>query len=492
MLASYIFYAIADYRYLFFIFTTSLTVYFAGLKLSNNHKEQKETLKDYIGDKKAYKKKMKAKRWKWLLICLLLNLGILAFTKYTNFIIKNVHSIAGNMASWQPIDIIIPMGISFYTFQSLGYLIDVYRGKQEAQHNFFQFALFVSFFPQLVQGPISRYNDLAPTLFAEHTFDRKNISFGLMRILWGYFKKVVIADRLITAITVLTQGENTYSGAYVLVAMLFYAFQLYCDFTGGIDITIGIAEVLGIRLEENFRLPYFSKNIKEYWNRWHITMGSWFTDYIFYPISVCAPMLKLNKWSRAHLPKWIGKRITVYIACFAVWFATGIWHGAAWNFIVWGLVNYIVIMASQELSPIYDKFHARFHLKENTVYSIFQILRTILLMSAIRMFDCYRDVPMTFLKLGSLFTDFSFSIFTDGSLMKIGLDISDYMILCVGLIAVLGVGIIKANIGDIRTIVYQKPFMLYYHIMALLLVVTLLFGAYGVGYDSSQFIYNQF
>ena len=497
LLASYAFYAIADIRYLLFIAVTTLSVYVVALKTDLLNREQKQYLADHKSsmtkeERQAYKSRMKAKRFRWLLLGLLFNLAILSVTKYTNFVIKTVSDLFSGAVNLRPVDLIIPMGISFYTFQSLGYIIDVYRGKQDAQRNPFKLALFVSFFPQLVQGPISRYGDLAPTLFAVHSFEEKTVSMGVMRILWGYFKKVVIADRLITAVTALTGNPDAYAGTYVFIAMLFYAFQLYCDFTGGIDIAIGIAETMGIRLTENFNLPYFSKNIKEYWNRWHITMGSWFTDYIFYPISVCSPMLKFNKWARAHLPKWLGKRVTVYIACFTVWFATGIWHGAAWNFIVWGLANFVVTMASQEMEPLYARFHKRFHVKGKLPYEIFQILRTILLMSAIRMFDCYRDVSTTFRMLGSMFTETSLSVFLDGSLMKLGLDTADYLILLFGLIVVLSVSITKAHTGYVREHFYGKATALRYHVMALLLAVILLFGAYGVGYDASQFIYNQF
>jgi len=494
--ASYVFYTIADPRFLIFILTTTVTVWFTSIKIEKINIEQKAYIKEHKAElskaeKQAYKDKMKSRRWKWLLLGLLFNMGILSVTKYTNFVLKNIHGIFSDASSFKPVNLIIPLGISFYTFQSLGYIIDVYRGKSEAQHNFFKFALFVSFFPQLAQGPISRYGDLAPTLFAEHRFEHKNFSYGLMRIMWGYFKKVVIADRIITAVTTLVGGSE-YTGTYVFCAMFFYAFELYCDFTGGIDITIGIAEAMGIKVTENFNLPYFSKNIKEYWNRWHITMGSWFTDYIFYPISVCGPMLKLSKWSRKHLPAGIGKRVTVYFSCFVVWLATGIWHGAAWNFIVWGLTNYVVIMVSQELEPLYAKFHNRFGFKGKAPYEFFQIMRTVFLMSAIRMFDCYRNVGLTFKMMWSMITDFSFSAFTDGSLMKIGLTASDYMILLVGFAVVLGVSIIKLKKGSVRDGLYARSSLCFYNVMAVLLVVTLVYGAYGVGYDSSQFIYTQF
>ena len=491
--ASYGFYFAASPYYLLFILVTTASTWAVSGRLSALTAEQQAYLAANgqlsREEKKTYRARIKKRKWAWLLACLILNIGILSVTKYTNFVIRNIsHLVGGGL---KPVDMIVPMGISFYTFQTMGYIIDVYRGKQQAQPNFFKLALFVSFFPQLVQGPISRYGQLAPTLFSPHRFEEKTFSFGLMRILWGYFKKVVLADRILAGVNTLVR-DPAYTGAYVFVAMLFYAFELYCDFTGGIDITIGIGEAMGIRLPENFDLPYFSKNIKEYWNRWHITMGTWFTDYIFYPISVCAPMLRLSKWSREHLGQQVGKRVTVYLSRFVVWLATGIWHGAAWNFVVWGLANYVVIMVSQELEPLYERFHRRFAVRGKAPYEIFQVVRTILLMSMIRMFDCYRDVPLTFAMVGSMFTRFDPRVFADGSLLQIGLSGADYLVLAVGFAVVLGVSLFKLKRGSVRQALYQKPAGVFYGTMALLLVCTVVFGAYGAGYDSAQFIYNQF
>lgn len=494
---SYIFYFIADPRYLIFILVTTISTYLISLKMNQINMAQDKFIKEFKGNlsreqKKNYKSHMKHKKWIWLLICLFINIGILSVTKYTNFVIQNINDMLHGVSGLHTVNMIVPMGISFYTFQTMGYIIDVYRGKQSVEKNFFKLALFVSFFPQLVQGPISRFHDLSETLFSKHYFESNVVVSGLMRILWGYFKKVVIADRIITGVTTLIHSPSDYQGAYVFVVMLFYAFELYCDFTGGIDITIGIAEVMGIRVTENFNLPYFSKNIKEYWNRWHITMGTWFTDYIFYPISVCKPMLNLSKFSRKHFGEVIGKRVTVYLSAFVVWFTTGLWHGAAWNFIVWGLMNFVVIMVSQELEPLYEKFHKRFSVKGKVPYEAFQILRTFLLMSCIRMFDCYRDVPLTFKMVGTMFTKFNIGELFNGSLLSIGLSMADYIVLLVGFIVVFTVSLIKVRVGNVRMVLLQKPPIVYFGIMAVMIMLIIVFGAYGIGYDSSQFIYNQF
>lgn len=498
--ASYVFYFCASPVYLIYILVTTASTYLAGIGIGRIGAAQSAYLKAHKAsmekeERKAYKAQMKHKQWLVLLACLLLNLGILAVVKYTNFAISNVNAVLQAVGSGKTLsfwNIVLPMGISFYTFQALGYLIDVYRGVVPAERNPFKLALFVSFFPQLIQGPISRFSDLAKTLYEEHPLDRRNISFGLQRILWGFFKKLVIADRILTGVNTIIQNPESCTGAYVFLGMMFYALELYADFTGGIDITIGVAQVLGITVTENFRRPYFSKNIKEYWKRWHITMGTWFTDYIFYPISVCKPMLKFSKFARKHFGEAIGKRLPVYLSSFAVWFATGIWHGASWNFIVWGLGNFVVIMISQECEPLYAKFHGRFpKLQGKWGYRLFQVVRTVLLMSALRTFDCYRNVPLTFRMFGTLFTTPNWGILFDGSLLALGLSGLDYGILSVGLALLIAVSLLQRS-GSVRDKIAARCYPLRFVIWYGLFLAVLLMGAYGVGYDVSQFIYNQF
>ena len=495
LVASLAFYWFADPRYLIFIGVTALTAYIFAICTEDYNAKRKAYLKankdSFDSESKKKYKNTTARVTRLLMLgALLINLGILAVTKYTNFVIDTMNSWRTEPLSF--VNIIVPMGISFYTFQTVSYSIDICRGTIKAQRNFFKFLLFVSFFPQLVQGPISRYEDLSKTLYEPKPYAFKHVSYGIIRILWGYFKKLVIADRLVVALKTLTASPDEYKGAYVFVVMMLYAAQLYCDFTGGIDITIGIAQVLGITVKENFNLPYFSKNIKEYWNRWHITMGTWFTDYIFYPLSVSPNMLKLSKWSRQHLGNAVGKRVTVYISCFAVWLATGIWHGAAWHFVVWGLMNFVVIMASQELEPLYAKFHGKFALKNKPGYAVFEILRTFLLMSSLKLFDCYRDVGLTFKMFGSMFYTFNIGKLFNGSLLELGLTGADYAVAGIAVIIVFLVSLYKyRKNADFRDFLY-KNYPLFLLSCILLLASTLVFGAYGQGFDASQFIYTQF
>lgn len=497
--ASYVFYFFSGAGNLCYILFTTISTYLIVRWIQKSRDVQDAYLKEHKKElsreeRKVYKEVGKKKQWRLLLLCLILNIGMLAVIKYTNFAIYNMNGILGLVKSGARLsflDIALPMGISFYVFQTMGYAIDVYRGKYRAEENPMKLALFVSFFPQLIQGPISRFDDLAKSLFEPHSFDSRTVAFGLQRILWGFFKKLVIADRILVAVNTIIGDTDVYRGAWVFVGMMFYALELYADFTGGIDITIGIAQTMGIRVTENFIRPYFSKNIKEYWNRWHITMGSWFTDYIFYPISVCQPMLKLSKFSRKHLGEQIGKRVTIYLSCFVVWFATGIWHGASWNFIVWGLANCFVILVSQELEPFYRWFHSKIRVEGTFCWKLFRVVRTVLLMSSLRTFDCYRNVPLTFRMYGTMFTEFNWGELFSGSLLNLGLTAADYAILLAGLILLIGVSLLQRS-GSVREKIAARPYPLRFAIWFSLFLMVILWGTYGIGYDASQFIYNQF
>jgi alginate O-acetyltransferase complex protein AlgI len=498
LLASYLFYSIAGVKYLIYILATTLSTYFISLRLNQLQtaqasylKENKESLSRE--EKKAYKAGMKLRQRRWMVLCLVFNFGILAVIKYADFTLSNINGVL-NWVGTKPLPLIgfiLPLGISFYTFQTMGYLIDVYREKYPSERNLFKLALFISFFPQLIQGPISRFDDLKETLFSEHRADITNISFGLQRILWGYFKKLVIADRLLVGVNTIVRNPEEYQGVYVLVGMFFYAITLYADFTGGIDITIGIAQVLGIRVKENFERPYFSKSIAEYWRRWHISLSTWFREYMFYPISVSKTMLDLGKSCKKHVGDWLGRRIAIYIASIIVWFTTGIWHGAAWNFIVWGLLNCLVILVSQECMPLYEKFHARFHVGHTFWYRLFQVGRTFWLMSFLRTLDCYRDVGTTFRMYGTIVTRFNYDELFTGGLMQLGLSIADYLVLIAAVAFMLAVSLLGRS-GSVREKLASRPLAVRYATYFILLLVILIFGAYGVGYDANQFIYSQF
>ena len=226
-------------------------------------------------------------------VCAVLCFGLLYLMKYWNFTASALPSALGDkLPRW---DFVVPMGLSYFIFQAVGYVIDVYRGKTDAQKNPLRYGLFVSFFPQMVQGPISRYDQLAPQLTAERSLDWRDLKFGIQLCLWGYFKKLVIADRAAVLVNTVIKDNCPYGGAVIASGILFYCIQLYCDFSGGIDITRGVARLFGIDMAENFRRPIFATSLTDYWRRWHITLGAWMRDYVFYPISLSRGFGKLSR-----------------------------------------------------------------------------------------------------------------------------------------------------------------------------------------------------
>ena len=492
LIASYVFYGLADPRYLIFIAATTLTVWGAGRMMDRSFSAQKAYLEARKGEldaeaKKAYKADQKKRRRRWLTAALLCNLIILAAVKYLGFFTGNLNALLGWFGAG-PLtlpDLILPMGISFYTFQSIGYLVDVYRGTVPAQRSLWRFALFVSFFPQLVQGPISRYADLAPGLLGEHPFRWEALRRGGWRVLWGFFKKMVVADRLATAVLALAVPGGA-RGANAAALLILYTVQLYADFTGGIDITIGVAEMLGIPVKENFDRPFCAVSLKDYWRRWHITMCTWFRDYLFYPVSTSGWMRKLTKGVKGKWGDKAGKRIPVYLSSFIVWFATGLWHGANWNFVVWGLCNWAVLMISEELEPLYGKFHARFGFAGGKVWHGFMILRTFLLVAFMNLFDCFSTLSDTFRTALSVFVPGDWTGIRD-----LGLSAADWILAALGTALMFAVSLLGIR-GSLRDRLGKRPYVLRFALFYGLVLAVLLFGAYGMGYDAGQFIYNRF
>ncbi len=302
-----------------------MSTFFAGKwlqRLDNQRDEQIMIVAEsLINDKsalKALKTKLKynymVKKRRVLVVGVVLNFLILAVVKYTNFVIANLNT----LFSWMNINtkfgflqIIFPLGISFYTFQSVGYLIDVYRGKIKADHHFFHYALFVSYFPQIIQGPISRYDQLANQLMEPHLFDYQRIKFGIQRMLWGFFKKMVIADRIAVVVNQVFDHfyEKNYGGFVIFIAVLLYGIQIYADFSSGMDIIYGVSQIFGIQLSENFRRPFMARSVAEFWQRWHITLGTWMRDYVFYPLALSKPFnymgKKMRKWGSRYAAKVI-------------------------------------------------------------------------------------------------------------------------------------------------------------------------------------------
>ena len=489
--ASCFFYVAAGTEFLFFILLTTVTTYAASRIIGNRLEKQDAYLAEHKTemsreDRKDYKAKVKKVNRIYMILCLVVNFGVLFFCK--GALIDPLRSaLTGGRLSFLALG--LPMGISFYMFQSMGYVIDVHRGNAKAEKNFFRLALFVSFFPQLIQGPISKFSQLAPTLYAPKEFNAKEVSYGLQRMLWGYFKKLVIADRIAAAVVTLKGDEFTGTGFWLLA--VFYAIQIYGDFTGGIDIVIGYSQALGIKLPENFIRPFFASNISEFWRRWHISLGEWMKDYIFYPISVSQPMLRLSKYSRAKFGE-IGKRLPVYVATIATWFCTGIWHGLTPNFVVWGMLNCLCIMLYEEILPYYAAFCEKTKLQGKKLWRGVEIFAMFMLMNLIRITDLFPNVGEYFRRLGSLFTTFNLSLLWDGTMMKLGLTTLDYIILLCGILLMFGVSLYQEKRGSVRDALAAKAAPVRYALIFALFLVVILMGSYGIGYNAANFIYNQF
>ncbi len=498
LLSSLTFYLLSDpSAFVFLLYTAAVTYLGARLLQSRIDREDAyvEANRDTLSKaaRKAYRAAEKKKRFRLLILFLILGFGVMAVLKYTAFVLSGVRSLwtlFGGETFSLP-NLLLPLGLSFYTFQSMGYLIDVYRKQAKAETNFPKFLLFVSFFPQLLQGPISRWSALSEQLTTPHTFDGLSFRSGLLRVLWGCFKKLVMADTALVAVKALIEPGSSYTGGYVLLLILLYSVQIYGDFTGGIDITLGLSEMMGIRVAENFNRPFSSKSTKEYWNRWHITMGSWFTDYIFYPLSVSRPLQSLSAKASARFGDGFGMRLPVYTATIVTWFLTGLWHGAGMNFIVWGLLNCLVILVSRELEPLYRRFRKRFpRVTASYPYAAFCAVRTFLLMGLIRSLDCYRDVGRTFSLWWSMLTNFNWGELFTGGMLGLGLGVSDYCVLLAGAALAFAVSKLGEREPLRRRLGHDAiPFTA---AACLLTVLILLFGAYGIGYDASQFIYTQF
>lgn len=309
-----------------------------------------------------------------LAFCLLVNIGLLAALKYQGLFEQLFRRGAG----WS----LLPLGISYYTFQSTGYCIDVYRGMAEPESNFFQYALYVAYFPQITQGPIGSYTELAPQLLAPHRFEYERFTAGLERVMLGFFKKLVVADNLAPLIAPVYADPALHSGAALLCATFLYGLQLYADFSGYMDIALGISEVFGIHLAENFETPYFSRSIPEFWRRWHISLGAWFRNYLYYPVLRSPAVLRLGKALRKKGKRKLSRQLTTSIGLLVTWAVIGLWHGAAGKFLVYGLYHGSFVILGVWLEDRYKAVRARLHIPEGSrLWAVFQGIRTFLLVN---------------------------------------------------------------------------------------------------------------
>ncbi len=506
LVASYFFYVYNSYKYTVFILFTTLTIYFAAAGIEKISADTKQKVRSMKGvwtaeEKKAFKSAAEKRKRGIMAAALLANFGILFVIKYLNFLAGGLMHLFGHAAGdAQIVSLLLPLGISFYTFQATGYLIDVFRGTVKAEKNLFRFALFVSFFPQIIQGPISAFDQLGEQLFAEHRPEWHRFKSGGELILWGLFKKLVIADRLFAAINMVAGDYRSYPGEMILFASLMYALQLYADFSGGIDIARGVARMLGIDLENNFRQPYFSRSINEYWRRWHITLGAWMKKYVFYSLAVSNLFLNISKrlagtaFGRTSAGKHISRTLPTAFASLIVFMLIGIWHGANSRYIGFGLWNGLVIMFSTLMAPAYEKAIKALHIKaESAAWKLFQMVRTFVVVLIGYYFDIAPDIKgafdMMWRSVADLHTDLSLS-----QIHELDLALSDLAVVAYGAAVILyfSIRLERSGLEAPGDLLDRRPAWLQWIVLLAGAVSVIMLGIYGSGSEGVNFVYMGF
>lgn len=453
----------------------------------------------YLGTKALARAPQEAekKRRGILAVTILVNIGILFALKYVNFFINTVdgvvHLLGGPDELIAGVDFLVPLGVSFYTFSLLGYVIDVYYGLADAQKNFGKLALYGLYFPNLISGPILKYREHAEQFFAPHAFDYKQVTQGLQRMVWGFFKKLVIAERLGVLVNMVYGDYEGYPGAYIWMATACYAFQLYTDFSGCMDIVLGLSQSLGIALPENFQTPFFSKSVAEYWRRWHITLGVWMKDYVFYPLLRSKLFTNLNKSLKEKFGKKRGKQYATFAAMFVLWLTVGIWHGGDWKFVIGsGLLHWFYIVMEELLAPPFARLNERLHLSgEGRFLNGIRILRTFFLVCIGDLFFRAASVGDAFAMLKSAVGVWNPQILWDGSLLQLGLDGIETAVAVLALLLLWAVSL-KQRKEPVRESIAKKALFLRWILWYALLFAVILLGYYGPGYSAAEFIYQGF
>lgn len=467
LISSYFFYMCWNVKYAALLFFSTFVTYMSGYFL--------QKIKDADFSVSARERYMKL----CVGISFFLNLSILFVFKYFYFALENINRVLShfNITALNPsFDIILPVGISFYTFQALSYTMDVYRGDIKAERNFLKYALFVSFFPQLVAGPIERSKNLLHQLHEKHKFDYSKFCDGVYLMIWGYFLKLVLADRISLIVDTVYGDHTQYGGMYLIVATVLFAFQIYCDFAGYSTIAMGAAEIMGFTLMDNFNAPYLSQSVSEFWRRWHISLSSWFKDYLYIPLG--------------------GNRkgtLRKYVNLFIVFTVSGLWHGANWTYVIWGALNAIFQIAGSLLQGVRRKLAKVFSLQTDSFSAkLFKVLFTFVLVDFSWIFFRASDLKQALEIIKSMLTVHNPWILFDHSLYIIGISQKSFYIMLFGLLLLLFSDLLKYKNICIRAIIQKQDFWF----RCLVLVVSIWFitvvGIWGTGYNEAGFIYFQF
>lgn len=497
LIASFTCFFMISNKLIVFIIISILSIYFAGRKINDIDAKKEEALKKCKKDeKKLIKEKYKKKKKLVLIVTILFNVSFLFYFKYLNFFATNANIIfkwLNVKYSFQILQHLAPIGISFYTLEALSYIIDVYNGKIKAEKKLLKLALFLSFFPQIMEGPIARYSDTSEDLYEGKKVTYKNLCFGYQRILLGLFKKLVIANRVNLLVKIIFNEYMNYSGLSVALGVISYTIMLYMEFSGTMDIVLGSGEIFGVKIPENFRQPFFSKNISEFWTRWHISLGLWFKDYIFYPVSLSKSMKSLTVKARKKLGNHYGPLISGTIALFTVWFLNGLWHGAGWTYLFFGMYHFFMILMGNIFEPTIIKICQKLHInRKNKFYRVFQSVKMTLLVFIGELFFRAPSMKVAFAMLNRIFTKCSLKAIKNGELLSFGLDIKDYIVLIIAIIFIFVIGMMKEKGKNIREDISSKNIIIRWMLYYAIILIIIIFGAYGVGYVPVEPIYADF
>ena len=486
----YLAYSVPAAAYL--LLTVASTYLFARL-LQRLHSKEKSALGQEGVDRKQCKRRFKGKKRRLLTLALLLNFAALALFKYVNVWLQDLNGLLalfGLGFSFRPLELLLPLGISFYIFQTSGYLIDVYRGKVRPETNFLKYSLFVCYFPQIIQGPINRFDKLQPQLIGGSPFRGENLKAGIQLMLFGLLKKVLIADVLAGVVGELYGNFLSYPGAFSLLAAVLYCIQLYCDFSGGVDVVRGASQLFGITMAENFRRPYLAHSLDEFWRRWHISLGDWMKDYLFYPLALSGPMARLGKGLRRWLPKQLGKLVVPSLCTLIVFTAVGLWQGPGWQNIAYGLYNgglmSLAMLLQNPTRSLSEKLHIR---RESGWYRGFCVLRTFFLVVIGRYFSradgLLHALKMLWRSLRYFADGLSLSAFS-----ALGLSLGQWIGVAVACLLLLTVSILRERGADLTARLDRKHWSLQFVALLIPILILLLLVYLNSDYTAIGFVYE--
>lgn len=497
LISSIGFYAAADYRYLPFILLTAFSTWAGALGIDRNFALQEQALKEGDLDKaqkKALKETCRKKRKRILLLVLILNIGILCVCKLSRYFSAAITAAAAMLTGRQSPDaltILVPLSISYYTFSTVGYLLDVYWKRYGCEKNFARFLLYAIYFPHIVQGPISRYTSLGQELKKDLDFRWDRFKFGCYLILWGYFKKLVVADRLNIFVTQ-AFGSGDYTGSVYLAALIFDAIQIYADFSGYTDIVTGISQIFGVRLEQNFNRPFLSRNVPEFWRRWHMSLGSWFKDYVYYPVTVSRFVKNINKRTSGQVSPRVTKFLITVFPVMTTWLLTGLWHGTGKGYVMWGIYYGVLITLSVMFTEDIQAFQKRLNINtECFSWRLFQHLKIFCIFMGGRFLGRTLGMSLRLNIFKNIFFRLNLWTIWDGTLLGFGLDLKNFVIAFIGAGMMIIVGMLQEHCR-IREEFERQNLVFKWLILYGAIFSIFLLGVYGTSYDSSSFMYQQF